>query len=305
MPSSGEQKMVTNSQLTGEQASPAYGAMRSVMGDHVYVPCEHAQIFTTPCINALVTTPFDVLVGITACRRPFLLSNRNSSVESAASAAGARERRIVGKGVKLVIVQLHPLHPVYRLFRRQHSVVQLDREQLSSCDAHLDAAYRGTLSLAGSQELCNEVVALLSRQLPAVPPLDERVKKTMQLLFADPRLHVEELAASNGLSYDRMSHLFMDDLGISIRSFQVWVKLRRALTGIRYGQSLIELAQLAGFSDAAHLSRVYKQVYGAPPSYFYYSENVKLVASFLGEIPGTPPSVIEQPQAVYRAAVAH
>ena len=101
---------------------------------------------------------------------------------------------------------------------------------------------------------------------------------------------MEELASCNNLSYDRMSHLFADDLGISIRSFQVWVKLQRALLGIRHGQSLIELAELAGFSDAAHLSRVYKQVYGAPPSYFYFSGNVKLVASFAGGIPGAPNS---------------
>jgi AraC-like DNA-binding protein len=51
---------------------------------------------------------------------------------------------------------------------------------------------------------------------------------------------------------------------------------------------LVELAEIAGFSDAAHLSRVYKQVYGAPPSYFYFSGNVKLIASYAGEIPGKP-----------------
>ena len=138
--------------------------------------------------------------------------------------------------------------------------------------------------------------------LPTLPPLDSRVVEAMRLLMENPRLPLEELAAHSELSYDRMSHLFIDELGISIRSFQVWVKLRRALSGVRYGQSLIELAQIAGFSDAAHLSRVYKQVYGAPPSYFYYSGNVKLVASFAGDIPGTPPNAMLESRNAYRVS---
>ncbi len=280
--------MDSKSQLASEEASPPYGAMRSVMCDHIYVPSPNVQIYTSPCITAHVSTPFDVLVGVTACRQAFSMTIGDSVVHGNAMAAGPRERRVDAKSVRLVIVQFDPFHPAYRLFRRQRSVLQLDREQLAAFDCHLNSAYEGTLSLQGSQELSNEVVALLTRQLSSVPPLDARVKKVMVLLYEDPRLSVEELAARNDLSYDRMSHLFVDDLGMSIRSFQVWVKLHRALVGIRHGQSLIELAQIAGFSDAAHLSRVYKQVYGAPPSYFYFSGSVKLIASFAGAVPGAP-----------------
>jgi AraC family transcriptional regulator, arabinose operon regulatory protein len=281
--------MAAAGSIDGEGISP-YGAMSDVMCDHVYIPSKNTQIYTSPCIVAKVSTPFDVFVGITACKQSFTVEAGRSTVTGSSLVAGARERSLTAKGVKLVIVQLDPFHPSYSLLRGHHSALRLDREVFAKFDGHIEAAYQGTLSLAGSQELCGEVVQQLHRQLPAVPALDLRVIKAMDLLFENPRASVEELATMNDLSYDRMSHLFIDELGISIRSLQVWVKLHRALIGIRHGQSLVELAEIAGFSDAAHLSRVYKQVYGAPPSYFYYSGNVKLVASYAGEIPGTPVS---------------
>jgi AraC family transcriptional regulator of arabinose operon len=278
--------MVVRPEKFAEDSVPSYGAMRSTMPDHIYVTDPNAQIYTSPCIVAGVATPFDVLIAITACRQPVTLKVGDSLVRGSAVAAPARERFLDARGVRLSILQFGPFHPIYPLFRQLHGPLQLDRDRLSAFDRHLEAAYEGRLSLADSQELSNAVLAEIVNFLPKVAPLDRRVQEVMRLLFDDPRVPLEQLAAHNGLSYDRMSHLFIDELGISIRSFQVWVKLHRALTGIREGQSLIELAQIAGFSDAAHLSRVYKQVYGAPPSYFYYSGNVKLVASFAGtEIP--------------------
>lgn len=270
---------------------PPYGAMSKVMYDHVYVPAPNARIYTSPCIVARVTTPFDVLVGITACRRSMKIDAGGRVVEGNALVAGARERHFEARGLKLVCFQLDPFHPAYPLLRRHPCALQLDREVFAPLDAHLEAAYQGTLSLDDSKHLFNEVVAQLKRQLPPVPRVDPRVVNVMHMLYENPRLPVEVLASRNELSYDRMSHLFMDELGISIRSFQVWVKLHRSLLGVRYGQSLIELARVAGFSDAAHLSRVYKQVYGAPPSYFYFSGNVRLIASIAGDIPGAPESL--------------
>jgi len=265
-----------------------YGAMRTVMSDHIYLPEEHASIYTSPCISALVSTPFDVLIAITACRQPLTLQVGSNIEHGSALAVAARARRMHAQGVRMVILQLGPFNPAYRLFRRLQTVLKIDREKFAHLDEHLEAAYCGRLSFDESQTLCRGVLDQITQLLPAVQPLDARVQETMRLLFDNPRLPLEQLAAHCGLSYDRMSHLFIDELGISIRSFQVWVKLRRALKGVRHGRSLVELAQIAGFSDAAHLSRVYKQVFGAPPSYFYYSGNVKLIASYAGEIPGTP-----------------
>lgn len=270
-----------------EDTLPTYGAMRSTMSDHVYVPHMNASIYSSPCIVASVTTPFDVFMGITACRQSFSINSGGQTVEGNALVHGPRERFLHARGVKLICVQLDPFHPSYRLMRRQPVALSLDRDALTPFDDHLNAAYEGTLSLSDSQDLYNAALAELTRRMPALPELDRRVKNVMHLLYDNPRLAVEELASKNQLSYDRMSHLFMDELGISIRSFQVWVKLNRALNGVHYGVSLIELARKAGFSDAAHLSRVYKQVYGAPPSYFYFSGNVKLMASINGAVPGT------------------
>jgi len=269
-------------------ATVTYGAMRSVMRDHIYWPQEDANIYTSPCITAHVPTPFYVLIAITACREPVSIRIGDEVVHGSALAAPARERRLDAKGVRMVLVQLSPFNPAYRLFRRLQTVLKMDRERFARFDTQLEEAYCGQLSITGAQQLYRGIVEQIGHLLPSVPPLDTRVAEAMRLLLDNPRLPLEQLAAHCELSYDRMSHLFIDELGISIRSFQVWVKLQRALRAVRFGQSLIELAQVAGFSDAAHLSRVYKQVYGAPPSYFYYSGNVKLVASYAGDAHGHP-----------------
>lgn len=267
---------------------PTYGAMRDQMCDHIYVTGEYSRIYTSPCISAHVPTPFDVMIAVTACRQSFNLQVEDDVARGSALVASARERTLDAKGVRLVTAQIGPFHPTYRLFRRLHTVLRMDREKFAHLDQTLEDAYYGRLSLVGAQDLCAKMIEQVTRELPVIPPLDARVQEVMHMLLEDPRLPLDELAAHSGVSYDRMSHLFIDELGISIRSFQVWVKLYRAIRGIRMGQSLIELAQRSGFSDAAHLSRVYKQVYGAPPSYFYFSGNVKLVASFAGPVPGMP-----------------
>jgi AraC-like DNA-binding protein len=231
------------------------------------------------------------MIALTACRQSITIQMGDHVAQGSALIAGARARHMRAEGVQLVIIQLNPFHHRYRSFRHLHTAVSLNRDRFSRFDAELDAAYKGELSLNEAQLLYRGVVMEVANDLPIMKPLDARVQETMRLLHDNPRVTLNELASHCDLSYDRMSHLFIDELGISIRSFQLWVKLHRALTGVRYGQSLVELARVAGFSDAAHLSRVYKQVYGAPPSYFYYSGNLKLIASFAGEVPGALPAI--------------
>ena len=278
-----------NDQVTElrEHVAP-YGAMRSVMPDHIYVPAPNSQIYTSPCIVAHVSTPFDVMVALTACRKSFSICVNDVALTRNAMVVGSGARTLDASGAHLVLIQFNPLHPIYHLLRGQRRAVPLNREAFAPFDRELEGAYRGELTLPEAQALYQHTQEQLMLQLDAVPPIDPRVHQVMLWLYENPRLQVEELATRNHLSYDRMSHLFMDELGISIRSFQVWVKLFRAMSNLRYGQSIAQLSQVAGFSDAAHLSRVFKNVYGAPPSYFFFSGNVKLVASHTGPIPGTP-----------------
>lgn len=50
------------------------------------------------------------------------------------------------------------------------------------------------------------------------------------------------------------------------RGYVRWLRLRRVAGGLRQGESLTASAHAAGFSDSAHLSRVFRSTFGVRPS---------------------------------------
>jgi len=79
-----------------------------------------------------------------------------------------------------------------------------------------------------------------------------------------PRL--DEAAKAAHLSPSRLTHLFSTEVGIPFRRYVLWARIRRMVLLIKEGENLTQAAHGAGFSDSAHLSRVFKQHFGLPPS---------------------------------------
>lgn len=75
----------------------------------------------------------------------------------------------------------------------------------------------------------------------------------------------ESLARQLKLSRSRLSHLFAEEIGIPLRTFLLWSKLRRALAGVAQGLSLTQAAHAGGFADSAHFSRTCVRMFGATP----------------------------------------
>ena len=102
----------------------------------------------------------------------------------------------------------------------------------------------------------------------APPSIDPRIREVLMLLNeADAdSWHLPRLAARVDLSSDRLRHLFREQLGISIRSYKTWARVRRAMTLLAHGGSLTEVAHAANFADAAHLSRAFRDMFGITPS---------------------------------------
>lgn len=90
----------------------------------------------------------------------------------------------------------------------------------------------------------------------------QKIKKELPLTST-----VADIAAEVGLSPDRLSHLFSDKLGIPIKSYILWARMRRAVELIARGEPLSAIAYDVGFSDSAHLTRTYKQFFGLTPSF--------------------------------------
>ena len=78
-------------------------------------------------------------------------------------------------------------------------------------------------------------------------------------------------------SAHRLRHLFSDKLGISIKSYTLWARMRRAVELIAHGESLSVVAHDVGFSDAAHLTRTLKQFFGLTPSFVARGMGVRML----------------------------
>ena len=98
--------------------------------------------------------------------------------------------------------------------------------------------------------------------------LDERVSHGIERLRSDAETHlsVGEIAARVELSESRFSHLFTEQIGVSMRRYQLWIRLRDAIHLLARGGSLTDTAHEAGFSDSAHLTRTFRQMLGIAPS---------------------------------------
>ena len=77
---------------------------------------------------------------------------------------------------------------------------------------------------------------------------------------------INHLAEQVSLSTSRLSHLFSQEMGVSLKQYLLWQKLYHAGSRIATGELIMEAAVAAGFSDAAHFTRKFTKIFGLPPS---------------------------------------
>ena len=79
-----------------------------------------------------------------------------------------------------------------------------------------------------------------------------------------PRL--SEIADVLGFSDRQLRRIIDEELGMPFRRYVLWRRLRIAALQVHGGADLTTAAIEAGFSDSAHLSRVFRQMFGMTPS---------------------------------------
>jgi AraC-like DNA-binding protein len=114
---------------------------------------------------------------------------------------------------------------------------------------------------------------------PAVPrTFDPRIARVLDRLKSSfPEAPTSgELAAEVGLSEGRLIHLFGEQLGVPLRRYVLSLRVRYMLFCLAMNQNLTDAAYEAGFSDSAHYSRVFREMYGFPPSKVFRSDSVHI-----------------------------
>lgn len=202
-------------------------------------------------------------------------------------------RRLHAEGHRFVSIGLSPNHVDFRPFGvlGAPGYLGLDAAPFARWAEPLGALHAGDLSPSDARDVSDQLVREAVAQLPVPRPLDPRVAFAIERLDQDPQLPLEDLAGETGLSYDRMSHLFSESMGLPLRSYTLSLKIHTAARLVGTGLNMTDIAHAAGFSDSSHFSRVWLRAYGGTPSYFYASDHVRL-QRLLGEHPNRrdPPS---------------
>jgi AraC-like DNA-binding protein len=225
-------------------------------------------VYATNNLIARHQAPFFGWILIALDDEPIRIRIGTQEIAERAIALWPRNVRFMGPPVRFVTVALNPLHRLFRAFTRipEPGAIALEYERFAPLNAlMLDALISPRFTQAQAVMLKQNVIEICSAALPAVPLLDARAQRLMQLLSDNPRSSLDELADSLNLSYHRTSHLFTEAVGITVRTYQLWQKLFRASDPLLKGASLTTAAHAAGFVDSAHFSRAFQTAYGRSP----------------------------------------
>jgi AraC-like DNA-binding protein len=159
------------------------------------------------------------------------------------------------------------------------TVVFLEPESAPGRAAHLRAVDSGwaaspALASTESRSLAATVTELVAQLSPTpkdcvFPARHSSIDRALQLLpdlVAAGAVSGTELATQVGLSMSRFTHLFTEQVGIPLRRYVLWTRLRIAITLVQGGDDLTGAAHGAGFADSAHLTRTTREMFGLPPS---------------------------------------
>jgi AraC-like DNA-binding protein len=135
----------------------------------------------------------------------------------------------------------------------------------------LSRLYMVETSLDEADRLLAGVFGLASFASEREPLSDPRILQALAFLRADPTAYVsiDNLAALVHLSASRFAHVFKEQVGVAVRRYVLWLKMRAALDAALAGQSLTASAITAGFADSAHLSRTVRSLLGVAPEFLF------------------------------------
>jgi AraC-like DNA-binding protein len=147
------------------------------------------------------------------------------------------------------------------------------RELSRSAEPRCEAWARELLDVSiPRQPTPEQARALIASMLTAVArreppgPRHPATSRMCAYLERESDRDLASLSQRAGLSPRQMRHAFARDVGLPMRAYVRWKRLRRAVAAVEQGASLSDAAAGAGFADSAHLTRVFKEQFGMTPT---------------------------------------
>lgn len=180
--------------------------------------------------------------------------------EFAASASSAAILYIEAESAEFATLRQSLKEPV--------GVTHVSATARSLADLHRLFDEGGTLDEANA--VC---LSLLGLQAPTAQrsAFDPRIVQCLSMISArlDQPLRLASLASGLSVSESWLTHRFTKEVGLPIRRYVLWQRLRRAVELALKGATLTDAAHAAGLSDSAHLSRTFREMFGVAPSFLF------------------------------------
>lgn len=240
-------------------------------------------VFTSPRFLAQPTSSRPAITIHVATEGELQVSSGADSFVGRVLVVGPNIKRTF-HGVDGGLYTLH-LEPVYSGFRHLRAgmlsgktVVDLSDRLEASTFALLDTEVHQAQSCADRYRTSQKVVDALFPEVRGAQPIDVRVDLVASWLFAHApvRMDLAFLSELCGLSSGHLEHLFTETMGISIRQYLLWIKMRKAAEMFVNDVALAEVAHAIGFSDSAHLSRTFRRYFALTPSFVSNRKLVRL-----------------------------
>ena len=161
-------------------------------------------------------------------------------------------------------------------------ITRVTETRLERCTGELRTLIERPFESMEVAALIRHCVQSLCTGAPPARRLDPRVTVVLKAIRAseDLRISLESAAAIVFLSPSRFAHLFKQQVGLPFRRYMLWRKLTRAVLAIAQEGTMAAAAQAADFSDAAHLTRTFYEMFGLPPSVVMRGEFFQIPAPF-------------------------
>jgi len=134
--------------------------------------------------------------------------------------------------------------------------------------AQLFSVYRDRRTAAALIDAARTIILELTQGVEPSVVSDERILRATAYIqrHLSESLTLQQIASEAFLSPSRFRHLFVEQTGMALRPYILWRRFLRVWELLMAGESLSSAAHLAGFADAAHLTRTSRRTFGFPPS---------------------------------------
>ncbi|AVS91944.1 AraC family transcriptional regulator [Paracidovorax avenae] len=238
--------------------------------------------YITEAIQSGLTARASATLLASASGRPFVLVALDGTVLrcTAALVAPHVPRQLDADGCGLLSLNVDPASGTFRRLAARldgRGILPLDAAGFGALREDFEGALHGELDSPALRRLSGGMLdaacgSAVKRPRGADRPcLDPRVERVLQRM-RDAGSHgmavpLCDLAAVACLSPGRLTHLFHEQTGLSIKRYLLWSKIRRTVQMMASGMPLTGIALAGGFTDGAHMSRTFQRCFGLTPSF--------------------------------------